>query len=608
MNQVNKINNHVKSFRMELLIALLLLVCAIFWGSYKGTYINGDGKGYYAYLPAAFIYNDFEYNFIDSYEKDYYEPQSYFDFRREADGEIVNITFIGMAVLWLPFFLVAHLLSQVFGLPADGYSILYQYSVGFAAIIYLLAGLWALRKLLLLYKVKALYIAIIQSLIVFATPIYYYTTVEASFTHVYSFSLIVLFTYTCKLLFNKGKPRFLYFTALILGLIIIIRPSNIIILAAVPFIAGSFEKLKVVVLDSIRNYQVLVIGFLITAGIVSLQFLMWYIQTGLLYVYAYTGLGFNFDDPHMLAVLFSYRKGLFIYTPLMFLSLLGFAYLIRKSTYETFTLILFLIFLTYIISSWCNWWYGMSFGHRQYIDFYVFFALLLGFAFKLNRLPIRIGLIVFSVLFMIINLIQTYQYKNFILYWNMNKEMYWRVFLKTGIEYEGLLWREAEKERHSFTRYEASLAIKSSDPIYRFSNTYDNDGSSNESGTQCYKGNGCFTLNTDQPYSQGFKSRISDLSFSNHDAYFESSFYVFIPKGEEPSFSLVFSVEQDSKTYIYEKLDGEALNLPEDQWTKVDLITRLTEYRSENDIIKIYVWYRGTGSIYLDEFEMQVYD
>lgn len=32
--------------------------------------ISSDGKGYYAYLPAVFIYHDLNFGFIPQYEKD----------------------------------------------------------------------------------------------------------------------------------------------------------------------------------------------------------------------------------------------------------------------------------------------------------------------------------------------------------------------------------------------------------------------------------------------------------------------------------------------------------------------------------------------------------
>ena len=109
-----------------LIIAFIMLICTWLDGRYNGNYINSDGKGYYAYLTAIFIYQDLEYGFIDDYETKYYAPESYVDFRREVEGGIANITFVGLALFFLPFFLVAHIVSMVLGLPTDGYAPLYQ--------------------------------------------------------------------------------------------------------------------------------------------------------------------------------------------------------------------------------------------------------------------------------------------------------------------------------------------------------------------------------------------------------------------------------------------------------------------------------------------------
>jgi len=50
--------------------------------------INSDGKGYYAYLPAFFIYHDFTYKFIASYEEKYYpaDRSVFKEFRIQKDG------------------------------------------------------------------------------------------------------------------------------------------------------------------------------------------------------------------------------------------------------------------------------------------------------------------------------------------------------------------------------------------------------------------------------------------------------------------------------------------------------------------------------------------
>jgi hypothetical protein len=131
------------------LIKPVLLLCAgLKFGGFYGFCINGDGKGYYAYLPATFIYHDQPFNFIQKTEKKYYPESTRCDFRVNVKGKLVNKYFIGTALLWSPFFLLAHLLSHVLDLPLDGYVPLYQYSILIAAVFYLWLGLFYLRKLL----------------------------------------------------------------------------------------------------------------------------------------------------------------------------------------------------------------------------------------------------------------------------------------------------------------------------------------------------------------------------------------------------------------------------------------------------------------------------
>ena len=104
--------------------------------------IETDGKAYYGYLTAIFIYHDLDFKFVEYYEDKYYpDDRSVFkEFRVPYKGDVVNRGFPGLAVLFLPFFLIAHLLTLLFGFEPDGYSIIYQYTMGLATLFYLWVG------------------------------------------------------------------------------------------------------------------------------------------------------------------------------------------------------------------------------------------------------------------------------------------------------------------------------------------------------------------------------------------------------------------------------------------------------------------------------------
>ncbi|MFC2106861.1 hypothetical protein ACFLRY_00850 [Bacteroidota bacterium] len=596
----------------SILIALIVLFCSIRYGKYNGNYINSDGKGYYAYLTAIFIYNDLDYNFIDEYESKYYLPESYVDFRSDIGDDVANITFVGTAVMWFPFFIVAHISSYVLGLPTDGYAPLYQYAVGIAAVFYLFLALWGIKKLLEIYKSKPFHIALVQTLIVFATPLYFYTIVDASFTHVYSFAAFTLFLLFTKLYIQKYTPKYLYLAFFFFGLIVLIRPSNMIVAASLPFLAGSWNKLKELFIHVFTHYTQLIKGFIILLLVVSLQPLMYYLQVGKPFVWTYTGVGFNFMDPYFYSILFSYKKGLFIYTPVLLFSLLGFVYLFRTKKFKAWSLLLFLIFMNYILSAWWNWWYGMSYGNRAYIDYFVFFALLFGFALKENRYTfVKYIIYIITPVVIILNLIQTYQYRNFILYWDMDQEMYWRVFLKTDKEYFGLLWRENSKEIYDEAKVDLYQKLDSSTLISELTNNLDSTLSMKEEFIETanvHSGSQAVLLTKKNPYSPGFVFSADNV-FPNDTNLFKLSAFVFIEENVNRNyFSLVLSVEKDGKVYDYKAIDSEGMDIKVGEWTEIDYIAELHRPKSSKDVVKVYVWYRGRKEILVDDITLRIYE
>jgi hypothetical protein len=130
-------------------------------------------------------------------------------------------------------------------------------------------------------------------------------------------------------------------------------------------------------------------------------------------------------------MLFSYRKGLFTYTPLWFFSLLGLIFIFRKQKQAAiYWLVMFLI-VTYVLSCWHQWYYGGSFGSRVFVEYYALlivpFSILLE---SLKKKPARTIMISIMAILTIFSIIQTYQYYAGIIHWSdMNKEMYWKSIL-----------------------------------------------------------------------------------------------------------------------------------------------------------------------------------
>ena len=216
-------------------------------------------------------------------------------------------------------------------------------------------------------------------------------------------------------------------SALVLGMITLIRPVNILILFSIPFLAGDIQTLKYILIELLKYWKSTVIAILLFIIPLILQLIIYKLQTGSFWVYAYGEEKFLFTHPHIYKMLFSYQKGLFIYTPLWFISLGGLYFLFREQKQKAILWLGFFVILTYILSSWHQWYYGGSFGSRAYVEYYAFFSILLSYLLMniRKKIPMTILLSVISIL-IIYSVIQTYQYYAGI----MDKELYWKVFLK----------------------------------------------------------------------------------------------------------------------------------------------------------------------------------
>lgn len=414
-----------KFFRLERLHQLLILVCAVvfvtsrFWD--KKPVIDWDITLYYHYLPALFIYDDlkFEQPVAEWGKRHFYMKTD------EEGNRFVKMT-AGPAILYSPFFFGAHafaLSSDQF--EADGFSAPYRLALLAAALAYALAGIYFLKRFLQYYVSPG--IASLSAVLIFAgTNIPHYSFVEPM-SHVFSFALVSLILWRFEVYRKSIALREVLIMGLSAGLIILSRPTNILVLLF-PLILIFLDK-------PLKGKQWFIHGGLAALLIliaVSPQLFYWKYMTGHWIVYSYTEEGFFFLDPEIWKGLFSYRKGWFVYSPLLFICLPGFYYLIRNRLKEGIATLVTLLFALWVTFSWWCWWYGGSFGARALIEFLPFMALALAFSltwllkqkayFKVPGLLVISFLAVWSVF-------MNKQYKSAIIHWDsMSKELFWKQF------------------------------------------------------------------------------------------------------------------------------------------------------------------------------------
>ena len=397
------------------------------------TIIISDGKGYYAYLPAIFIYHDLNFGFFDKIERvEYFDPNNFYDYRSNGNGKVIDKYYCGTALAEMPFFMAAHAMSSLAGQKADGYSILYQIFINVASLFYLLAGLLFLNATLSFYQVREWDKVLVLFAAVFGTNLFYYTVREPAMSHIFSFAFIAGFLYYSKLYFTSLKTKYLPVIALALGIICLIRPVNGLVILALPFMAGSYETFRTGIVNALKKPFTLAGGLLIVLAVIAIQPVIYKLSTGIFFVDSYIGEGFSFSRPEMINILFSYKKGLFLYTPLYLVSLAGGYFLWKASKFSFFAWFGFFILITYVFSSWWCWYYGGSFSSRVYVEFLPLFMILLGLTLtgiRWRKLKVSFTALIF--LLIVICQIQTYQYRYYQIHWSeMTKEKYWDVFLR----------------------------------------------------------------------------------------------------------------------------------------------------------------------------------
>ena len=426
-------------------VFLLLYTAKTNWsdGQWESV-IEADAKGYYAYLPALLIYGDLNFGFYDKVEvENTYDQNLIYDYRAYYEGRCINKYYAGESFLVLPFFATAHLISHFYGYPTDGYSRLYVISITIAALFYLLIGLMALRRTFFLFGISEFNSLIVISTLIFGTNLFYYSIGEVGMTHVYSFSMMSLFIYQVSKYFNEFQAKHIVYGAIFLGLIILIRPINAIIIFSIPFLSQNVNNFMRGIKNYFLGWKILMLSIVIILSICSIQLIIYKCQTGTFFVYSYGKEGFNFGSPQIANFLFSYKKGFFLYTPICLISLFGFAS-IWKDKFKVITLFCFLFVVVYTLSSWWMWYYGGSFSSRVMVDFLPFYAILLGLLLQGTSKTFLRGTC-FTVFFLLVllNQIQTLQYRYYVIHWsNMDKESYWDTFL----DIEPILNRKIEIE------------------------------------------------------------------------------------------------------------------------------------------------------------------
>jgi hypothetical protein len=597
----------------KLTLATLIVTCAIISiyriNVVRENEISWDVLGYYLYLPATFIHHDPMLNDI-SWIKQVNEEKklagTLYMVSQNKEGEPMYFFLMGMAFFYLPFFFLGSTFASLFGYSLDGFSIPYQYFLVIGGIIYTIIGLIFLRKILTRFFSERLSSLLIL-IIVFGTNYINHLTIDDLSTVNVIFMLTTIIVWNTIKWHENFKGKHLIAICICVTLAALVKPSEIFVLF-LPLLwnVTSMEKIKQKISMLIANKKHILIAIIISLIIALPQMLYWHHKTGQFIYDSYKnpGVGLDFFSPHIIDVLFSYRKGWLLYTPMMIFSFIGFYFLYKKNRQIFYACAVYFLASFYIIASWTEWWYGAGFSTRPLISTYPILAICLGYfllSIKNSKLIIRLLLGVMASFFMFLNQFQWWQYKNYILDpYRTTKAYYWATFLKTNVTESDrkllMVFRDASgkmdfTEQHN---YQKTLLL-----------TNDFEEESNK-GNQAENNNNFYRLTEDQEYFPILETQYNELTRKDH-IWIKASMDIRFQKDFEGTLPcLVHTMERRNGSYGYHTTEIKLDSLP-NRWRRVEVMYITPEIRSGKDRYKCYIWKRGKSTFEIDNLKLEIY-
>lgn len=597
-------------------IVLVLSFIAILAGIIVNSPLNilsWDTMGYYLYLPLTFIYHDLgmkDVQVVQDLISQYELSGSFYQAWLADSGYWVIKYTSGEAILLLPFFLIGHLLTLITGGTADGFSIIYQYSIIAGCLCYLLISLILLRKILLRFFNDRI-TAFTLCCVLLGTNYYIQAASNPAVIHLILFFLYTLLIEATIQWHERPTTGWMATIAITAGLIIITRPTDVICLA-IPFLYNIYSKetinQKLTLLKTHKWQLALAAVIIIVIGCIQLRY--WKFATGHWIINSYNnpGEGMDFLTPHLWQVLFSFRKGWYIYTPIMFLATIGIYYTHKLHREMAWPITLFFLCNLYLIACWSCWWYAGSFSQRAFIQSYPLMAIALGSliqaASESKRKIFQIGGPILLGLLILFNLFQSWQYRQRIIDpERMTRQAYFANFfaLKHNPQNDKLLL--VQRSTDAYDVLDTTITYKQLPTIvcdFEDSTRYDHLCDTAHSGLHAYQTDSLHI------FTPAYKMPYRDITSGEYAwVHVTAWIYPTCDMRENPG-SMVITFNHKGGNYKYRALDLENLSLTPHQWNQIEMNYLTPEPRQKRDLLQVYYWHRGKQPVYVDDISIDI--
>lgn len=352
-----------------------------------GRILIGDALHHYVQLRSAVFDQDlhFRNEYVRMYRLKGGEPGTEWVYEGTTTGHVRNLMPVGPALLWAPLFLLVAGLTSLANAagaayPMDGYGRLFQATAGFTGIAAATVGVWMTwRATSPRFGARA---SIWSCLTVWlASSAVYYSVISPTYSHAASLLATSAFWLAWVNTSDTNDGRRFALLGGLAGVAALMRWQDAVLLAAI-----AVEILLRLWSGRLSLARSLGLGItaVLSATIAFLpQMIVWTVLYGQPLALPQGPAFMRWTDPAVVKVLFSDNHGLFTWTPVILLAVMGMPLLARRDAPLALATGVFLVLSWYVNAAVADWWAGEAFGARRFVSCFPVFVL--GLAAMVDR-------------------------------------------------------------------------------------------------------------------------------------------------------------------------------------------------------------------------------
>jgi hypothetical protein len=299
--------------------------------------------------------------------------ETFLDRREPATGRPINFAPLGSALLWSPFYLLAHGGVKVArglgsGVPADGFSLPYAAAACYASALYGFLGLLLIQDGLIRFGgFGAAAATLAVATLWLGTPVLYYMTLAPAFSHAASLFMVALVMWLWLRARSRREATLWEWAAVGAagGVAALVREQDLLFLAA-PAAELAWRALR----GDARARGLARLALLVAAAALCFapQLLAYRAINGGFGPSHLVARKMSYWSPHFFAVLFDPGHGLFAWTPVLLVAAAGLLLAARRAAGAVALLAGALLLQVWINGAVESWTQAGAFGSRRFVS------------------------------------------------------------------------------------------------------------------------------------------------------------------------------------------------------------------------------------------------